>query len=99
MKASIRALLPAIAIALPMSVLNAGGADDEPPVLVEQPEEVPVEVGSGWYLRGDIGYNFTVESDDAFTFRNFDPVTATYSESQFATGSLDTTFTYSIGAG
>lgn len=43
------AMLPAVAFA----------ADYEPPVFVEEAEEyVPVEVGSGWYLRGDIGYMF-----------------------------------------
>jgi opacity protein-like surface antigen len=99
MKASIRALLPAIVLALPMSVLNAGAADYEPPVVVDQPEEVPVEVGSGWYLRGDIGYNFSTDADGDFTFRTFDPVSATYSDGQFATASLEDTFTYGIGAG
>lgn len=33
-------------------------ADYEPPIYVEQaPEYTPVEVGSGWYLRGNVGYN------------------------------------------
>jgi opacity protein-like surface antigen len=33
-------------------------ADYEPPIIVDNaPEYVPVEVGSGWYLRGDIAYN------------------------------------------
>ncbi|RUM95684.1 porin family protein [Pseudaminobacter arsenicus] len=36
----------------------AVAADYEPPIIVDNaPEYVPVEVGSGWYLRGDIGYN------------------------------------------
>lgn len=38
--------------------LPAVAADYDPPILVDNaPEYVPVEVGSGWYLRGDIGYN------------------------------------------
>lgn len=41
------ALLPAQALA----------ADYDPPIYVDQaPEYTPVEVGSGWYLRGDISY-------------------------------------------
>lgn len=33
-------------------------ADYDPPIYIEQaPEYVPVEIGSGWYLRGDISYN------------------------------------------
>lgn len=32
-------------------------ADYDPPIYVDDaPEYVPVEIGSGWYLRGDIGY-------------------------------------------
>ncbi len=42
-------LLPAAALA----------ADYDPPIYVDEaPEYVPVEVGSGWYLRGDVGYAF-----------------------------------------
>ncbi|WP_157016508.1 outer membrane protein [Mesorhizobium xinjiangense] len=36
----------------------AAAADYEPPIYIDEaPEYVPVEVGSGWYLRGDITYN------------------------------------------
>ena len=59
----------------------------------------PLPAYGGWYLRGDIGYNFNTEADGAFTFNTFDPVTATYGVDQFATASLDDTFTYSLGAG
>ena len=41
-------------------------ADYEPPLTVaDAPEYVPVEVGSGWYLRGDISYNI---SDPVYDF-------------------------------
>lgn len=34
-------------------------ADYDPPIFIEEaPEFVPVEIGSGWYIRGDISYNF-----------------------------------------
>jgi opacity protein-like surface antigen len=69
---------PFMRIAAPLAVLvplSANAADYDPPIFVEEvPEYVPVEVGSGWYLRGDLGYtvndtpyNFTflgVETDD-----------------------------------
>lgn len=33
-------------------------ADYDPPIFIEEaPEFVPVEIGSGWYLRGDISYS------------------------------------------
>lgn len=39
-------------------------ADYDPPIYVDQaPEYQPVEVGSGWYLRGDIGYAFNKPFD------------------------------------
>lgn len=44
----------------------AFGADYDPPIFIEQaPEYVPVEVGSGWYLRGDVTY---VASDPIYDF-------------------------------
>lgn len=38
----------------------AGAADYDPPIMLEDVQEVvPVEVGSGWYLRGDVGYTIS----------------------------------------
>jgi len=35
----------------------AVAADYDPPIMIDAVQEaVPVEVGSGWYLRGDVGY-------------------------------------------
>lgn len=37
----------------------AVAADYDPPIIIDNaPEYVPVEIGSGWYLRGDIAYTF-----------------------------------------
>ncbi|MBX3579713.1 MAG: porin family protein [Rhizobiaceae bacterium] len=49
------------ATALLLSAVAAGAADYDPPIVVDNVDyapEVPVEVGSGWYLRGDVSYNF-----------------------------------------
>lgn len=47
----------------------AVAADYDPPILVDNaPEYVPVEVGSGWYLRGDIAYNL---NDPVYDFTLF----------------------------
>ncbi|WP_011582477.1 MULTISPECIES: outer membrane protein [Chelativorans] len=32
-------------------------ADYDPPMIIEEAPLVPVEVGSGWYLRGDVSYS------------------------------------------
>lgn len=54
-------MISRIGLALAATVLAplapALAADYEPPVVVDQaPEYTPVEVGSGWYLRGDVSY-------------------------------------------
>lgn len=52
-------LLAACAAFAMFSAVPALAADYDPPIFVEQaPEWVPVEIGSGWYLRGDVSYNF-----------------------------------------
>jgi len=56
MKLSLRIAL-SLAALLPSA---AQAADYDPPIFVEEADEyVPVEVGSGWYLRGDVGYAFS----------------------------------------
>jgi opacity protein-like surface antigen len=61
-----RILLP-LAAAMLWHSAPAMAADYEPPVYVESgPEYVPVEVGSGWYLRGDVGFAFNKP------FKNFE---------------------------
>jgi len=48
------ALALAAATTLPAAAL---AADYDPPIYVDEaPEYTPVEVGSGWYLRGDVSY-------------------------------------------
>lgn len=45
---------------------QALAADYDAPIFVEQaPEYVPVEIGSGWYLRGDVTYSL---SDPKYDF-------------------------------
>src|SRR3977135_3321856 len=97
MKASLRILISAIAVGLPPS---AYAADYEPPIVVDQPvEEVPVEVGSGWYLRGDIGYTFDLQARGDFDVRTFDPTTGIYSPGVFDTASLGDALTWCAGLG
>lgn len=57
MNLSSRLLFSCAALAL-LPAAPAFAADYNPPIFVEQaPEWVPVEIGSGWYLRGDVSYN------------------------------------------
>ena len=100
MNASFRVLIPATALMLPAVALPALAADYEPPMVIEQPaEEVPVEIGTGWYLRGDIGYNLAADADGGFDFRTFDPFTGAFGTSSFNTASLGEEATFGIGVG
>ncbi|MER8551240.1 porin family protein [Mesorhizobium sp. M0976] len=66
----------ALAAVVLMPLTPALGADYDPPVYVDQaPDYVPVEVGSGWYLRGDVSYlvqKSFKDEDFAFTPASFD---------------------------
>ena len=56
MKFTLRVALALAATAL-LPLTPALAADYEPPIYVDQaPEYTPVEIGSGWYLRGDVAY-------------------------------------------
>lgn len=52
-----RLMLSIAALAVPPAT-SVLAADYDPPLFIEEaPEYVPVEIGSGWYLRGDVGYS------------------------------------------
>ncbi|KTR05038.1 hypothetical protein NS365_13565 [Aureimonas ureilytica] len=42
---------------------SAASAADLGPIYREAPELVPVEIGTGWYLRGDVTYDFRSDLD------------------------------------
>jgi opacity protein-like surface antigen len=95
-KSRILILLAATAL---MPLAPAHAADYDPPIFVEEAEEfVPVEVGSGWYLRGDVGYVLSTDMGGV-DYRTFDPITATYGSASFDDHSLDEDFTWGGGFG
>ena len=75
-------------------------ADYDPPIFIEEaPSLVPVEIGSGWYLRGDVGYSFRSKARP-FTYRIFDagpPIT--YGGDVFDNGSVSGGFNFGVGFG
>lgn len=70
---------PALAALVLAPLTPAQAADYDPPVYVDQaPDYQPVEVGSGWYLRGDVSYLAQKSyQDQDFTF-----APASFSEKQ-----------------
>jgi opacity protein-like surface antigen len=95
MKSSLRIILPLAALA----PLAANAADYDPPIFVEEaPEYVPVEVGSGWYLRGDVGYVFD-SGIDGVEYTVFDPIAVADEPASFTSASIDTDFTWGGGFG
>ena len=64
MKLLSRLLLSSAALAV-SPLAQAVAADYDAPLYIEEaPEYVPVEVGSGWYLRGDVSYNYSSSYSD-----------------------------------
>ena len=49
---------------------HAASAADLGPIYREAPELVPVEIGSGWYLRGDVTYDFRSDLDGQRSLRS-----------------------------
>jgi len=89
-------VLSAAALSL-ASLAPTLAADYEPPVVVSPPDQfVPVEVGSGWYLRGDVGYAFSRSMDDVH-FRNFDG--SAYTSGKLDSADLSSGMNYGIGFG
>ena len=95
MKLSLRIALSLAALA----PFAAHSADYDPPIFVEEAAEyVPVEVGSGWYLRGDVGYVFDKNIDGVdYTFT--DPISLLEEPASFTSASIDTDFTWGGGFG
>lgn len=55
------------AIAVPVFAADMNGPIIAPPP-VFNPGSTPVEFGSGWYLRGDVGYTFDAEYSQGFGY-------------------------------
>ncbi len=51
-------LLPILASLLSLTAPAIAADADMVIAAAQQDEYVPVEIGSGWYIRGDIGVNF-----------------------------------------
>jgi len=78
---------------------SALAADYDPPIVVDQaPEYQPVEIGSGWYLRGDVGYAVAV-SNGGVDYRTYNSTTATYTDATFATARISSAFGAGVGFG
>jgi opacity protein-like surface antigen len=73
-------------------------------MIVEQapeyvPEYVPVEIGNGWYLRGDVSYSFSNRLSGGVDNRLYDPASGSYSNGRFSNPSIGSDFGYGVGAG
>lgn len=96
---SFRRLIISVAVAV-TSVTAAAAADLTPGQYVTQaPELVPVEIGSGWYIRGDIGYPFAHSSPN-FSYRTYDSTTNTYGSTAYdPSSSIKADFSGDVGFG
>lgn len=97
-------LLAAAAVIALVPALPAIAADYDPPMVVQDElgpleEYVPVEIGSGWYLRGDIGYAFSTRASGDFNYRTFDTTTGAYGAATYDSASVTGGISYGIGFG
>lgn len=92
-------LAPAIAILAALSAPAISADLDDIVYAPMLPETKPVEIGSGWYLRGDIGYTAS-ESGAAGSYSVFDAgPPESYTSTPFASSDLKTDWSASIGVG
>lgn len=90
-------VLLSTAAAMPLSG-GALAADYDPPIVMDRaPDIVPVEIGTGWYLRGDVGYAAGTEPDGAFAYRTFDGID--YGSQTLDTARLSDDFNFGVGIG
>ena len=96
-------LLAAAAMGALVPALPAAAADYDPPMVIGDlppvEEYVPVEIGSGWYLRGEIGYAFSTAASGSFNFRTYNSATGTYSDANYDSTSVTGGISYGIGFG
>lgn len=87
---------------------TAVAADMDAPLYEAPPEMlVPVEIGNGWYLRGDVAYDFKTDVDvDYRTFsRAFEPAALdpfnpiSYGDESYDTFEIEDGPAFSLGAG
>jgi len=92
-------LIPAIAVLAALAAPAHAADLDEIIYAPMLPETKPVEIGSGWYLRGDIGYT-AGESGAATSFSDFiDGTPDTYVTTGYDSSDLKTDWSGSIGIG
>jgi opacity protein-like surface antigen len=85
--------------ALALLAAPAAAADlDAPIFMAPDIATVPVEIGNGWYIRGDVGYSLQTKSGDVH-YRTYDPTTGDYSNTMFDTASIGTQYSGGLGVG
>jgi opacity protein-like surface antigen len=89
-------LLPLIAVSV--VAVSEAQAGEAPSISVQDaPEYVPAETGSGWYLRGDIGY--ALSRDASPFYRAYDSGTGTYGAGSYTSGGIGNDAIVSAGIG
>ncbi|KFB08840.1 outer membrane protein [Nitratireductor basaltis] len=97
MRQLFKATLPVVLLGA-ASAPQALAADYDPPLVIDEvPQYKPVEIGSGWYLRGDIGYAVKTRSGGNPTYRSFDGTN--YYDNEFASGEFGDDFSFGAGFG
>ena len=92
---TLRPIFAAAALLL-LSVSPALAFDTPPPV--DAPEITSFSSASGWYIRGDLGYNASVDFDKP-TVRSFKPALNEYTRTTFDSARFDGDYSLNAGVG
>ena len=84
--------------ALFVGIATGAQAFDLPPMVEEAPEIPGITAASGWYIRGDLGYNAGIKMDNP-SYRIHNSATDSYHSRSFDRTRLDGDFSLSAGAG
>lgn len=72
----------------------------ETPIYTAAPELQPVEIGNGWYLRGDVGYGFESKTDSKWSIDHWDHFNTTkFGSGRYKELELEDNAEFSVGAG
>ncbi|WP_417423069.1 outer membrane protein [Hoeflea sp.] len=91
---AVTSCIAAIGLAAPTHAADLDDIIYAPDLPVTQ----PVEIGTGWYLRGDLGYSARTRGE-ATSYSVFSAVPPTYTATNFDSSSLDNHWSGAIGMG
>lgn len=87
-----------LAAALALGLATPALAFDNPPPVDDVPEITTIDTATGWYIRGDLGYNATVDFSKP-TVKTYKPAANSYTAQKFDSQRFSGDYSLNAGAG